>query len=152
MFENRQRLVIEGPCGSLLVLGLEGDGAGTASLHEGCLVGFEHAEFNLGLLVTAYAGLLLDALDAAFHRLEVLQLELRVDDFFVANGIYRAIDVYDVRIIETAEDVDDGITFAYVSEELVTEALALGGAFDESGDIDNLACRRDDATGMNELG
>ncbi len=37
----------------------------------------------------------------------------------------------DVGILETANDVNDGVGFADVLEELVAEALSLGGALDQ---------------------
>ena len=42
----------------------------------------------------------------------------------------------DVRVFEAADDLDDGIDFADVTQEFVAEAFTLRGAFDQSGDID----------------
>ena len=44
----------------------------------------------------------------------------------------------DVRVLEAAHDVDYGVALADVREKLVAETLALGRAFDESGDVDEL--------------
>ena len=38
----------------------------------------------------------------------------------------------DVGVLEAAQDVDDGIDFADVGEELVAQALALGSASDQA--------------------
>ena len=38
--------------------------------------------------------------------------------------------------------MEDGITGAYVGEEGVSQALALGGAFDQTGDIHDIQERR----------
>jgi len=45
--------------------------------------------------------------------------------------------VHDVFIVEAAHDVDDGVGFADVGQELVAEAFALAGASDEAGDVEN---------------
>ena len=44
----------------------------------------------------------------------------------------------DIVVVEAAEHVDDGVAVANIGEELVAETLAFGGAFDETGDVDNL--------------
>ena len=41
-----------------------------------------------------------------------------------------------VLILEATDDLHDGIDFADMAEELVAEAFALAGAFDQTGDID----------------
>ena len=48
----------------------------------------------------------------------------------------RAFDVGDVGALEAAQHVDDGVDLADVGEELVAEALALGGAAHQPGDVD----------------
>lgn len=45
-------------------------------------------------------------------------------------------NVNDVWVIENADDVTNGVTFANVREELVAKAFAFAGAFDEAGDVD----------------
>ena len=44
----------------------------------------------------------------------------------------------DVLVLEAAYDVRDGVGLTDVLEELVAETLALGGALDESRDVDEL--------------
>jgi hypothetical protein len=44
----------------------------------------------------------------------------------------------DVAALEAAQHVDDGVHLADVGEELVAEALALAGAADQAGDVDEL--------------
>ena len=44
----------------------------------------------------------------------------------------------DVAVLEAADYVDDGIGGADVAEELIAQALALAGALDEAGDVDEL--------------
>jgi hypothetical protein len=43
-----------------------------------------------------------------------------------------------VGIVEAADHHQDGAGLADVGEELVAEALALGGALDQAGDVDDL--------------
>ena len=50
----------------------------------------------------------------------------------------------DVLILKAADHVDNGVTLADVREELVSEALALAGALDEAGNVDEFDdCGRD---------
>jgi hypothetical protein len=60
--------------------------------------------------------------------------------------------VDDLGVVEAADDVADGVGGADVAEELVAEAFALGGAFDEAGDVDKLHRGGDEALGLDELG
>src|SRR5213075_1721263 len=64
--------------------------------------------------------------------------QLSVDGLDVADGIDCAGDVMDVGVIETADDLDDGVDFADVAEKLVAETFTLGGTLDQPGDIDEL--------------
>ena len=41
----------------------------------------------------------------------------------------------DVGILKAADYVDDGVHLADIGEELVSKALALGGAFYQTGDV-----------------
>ncbi len=54
------------------------------------------------------------------------------------EGVDAAGDVDDFGVVEAADDVSDGVGGADVSEELVAQAFTLGGAFDETGDVDEL--------------
>ena len=137
--------------GSHLVLGVEGHRAGAATLHECCLVGFQHAQLDLCLLVAAHARLLLHTLHAALNGLQVLQLQLRVDDLLVAHGVHAAIDMHDVRIVEAAQHMDDGVALADVTQELVAQTLTLRGPFHETRDIHDLTRRRHDAPRVYEF-
>ncbi len=71
--------------------------------------------------------------------------EFGVDDFDVANGVDGSADVMDVIIFEAAHDLDDGVDFSDVGEELVTESFAGAGAADEAGDVNELDGGGDDA-------
>ena len=74
---------------------------------------------------------------------EVGERQLGVDRLDVGDGIHLAGDMHDVVVLEAAHHVRDRIGLADVGEELVAEALALGRARDESGDVDELDRRRE---------
>src|SRR5262249_15971152 len=50
-----------------------------------------------------------------------------------------------------AQDMGDGVDLANMREELVAEPLALGGATDEPGDVDEFELGRHDLRGLAEL-
>ena len=95
--------------------------------------------------------LLLVLLDALRHRVEVGQDQLGRDDLDVADRVERAHGVDGVIILEAADDMDDGVDLADVGQELVAEAVALAGAGDESGDVDEFDGGRDDRAGVEDL-
>ena len=64
------------------------------------------------------------------------------------EGVDAAGDVDDFRVCEAADDVEDGVSLADVREELVAEAFALGGAFDDAGDVHELHGGGDDGVGL----
>ena len=55
-----------------------------------------------------------------------------------------AVDVHDVRVVEGADHLADRVGLADVGQELVAQALALAGALDDAGDVDERHRRRDD--------
>src|SRR3546814_13928919 len=67
----------------------------------------------------------------------------------IAERVDRALDVGHLAL-EAAQHVDDGVDLADVGEKLVAEALALGGAAHESGDVDELQHRRNRLCGLGE--
>ena len=48
----------------------------------------------------------------------------------------------DVRVLEAAHHLDDGVHFADVGQEFVAQSLALARAFHEPGDVHELNRRR----------
>ena len=95
------------------------------------------AEPILRLLVAA-AGALDRTLALPLQTLEVGQHELGLDQLDVVQRIDRAGAVRHPIVLETANQVEQGIDLAHVAQEAIAEALALAGAFDEAGDIDHL--------------
>ena len=112
-------------------------GAGALAVVEVLEQTAEHIRLVQAGLVAALAGLG-RLVDAALDHLDVRHNELEVDDLNVAQRVGRALDVHDVFVVKAAHDVHDRIRGADVGQELVAEALALGRALDEAGDVDKL--------------
>ena len=119
------------------LLGIVGVGAGQLALVQ--VLQQTGKELGLGgeLLVAALHGLLA-LVDAALHHLDVGHDQLQVDDVDVTQRIGAALDVGDIAVLEAANHMDDGVGGADVAEELVAQTLALAGALDETGDVDEL--------------
>ena len=92
------------------------------------------------------------ALDAIFHRFQILQLEFGVDDFLVAHRIHATIYVHHVAVVETAQHVDDGISFADVAQELIAQTFSFGCTFHQTSDVDNLHGGGDDFRCLHQFG
>ncbi len=119
------------------------DSAKILSIHQGVLVAQEEIEQLLGIgILTAYR-LLLALINALLHRLKILDLELSINNALVADGVYRTIDMSDVLVIETTEDVNDSISLTNIGKELIAEALTFTCALDETGYVHNLDSGRD---------
>ena len=127
-------------------------GACRFALKQGFLEGHEHFIFHFGVFVATHFSNFFYALDAVFNGFEVLELEFGVDDFLVANGVDRTVNVHHVAVVEAAEHMDDGISFADVAQELVAEAFALRGTLHESGDVNDFHRCRHDASRMHQFG
>ena len=121
----------------------EGEGEGGLVLVEVGEEFFEDGLFGFGVGV-AGAEFFLVALYAFLEGGEVGKDELCGDGFDVADGVDGAGDVVDIGVGKAADDVDDGVDFADVGEELVAEAFALACAADEAGDIDDFDDGGDD--------
>ena len=90
-----------------------------------------------GVLVSGLGGLL-DFGGAGLNRFQVFQLQLHINHLLVSNGVDTAIDVNHVAVIETPQQVQDGISLADVSEKLVAQALPLARPFYKPGNVHNL--------------
>ena len=127
------------------------DGAAGLALEQRRAVALQQVGEFLGLLVRTHFCLLLDLCETGFNRLKVLDLQLCVHDFLVADRVYAAVHMDDVAIIKAAEYVQDGIGLAYVGQELVTETLALAGTLHQAGDVDYVDRGRDGALRLAEV-
>ena len=95
---------------------------------------------------------MLRLLPPTLDRLEVLELQLGVHHLLVPHRVDRPIDVDDIGILEAAKHVDDRVGLTDIGEELVPQPLALAGTAHETGNVDDLHRRRDDALRVDDLG
>ena len=137
---------------ALLILRIERHRAGVPTLFERLFVACQHAVGQRCLLVATRLCLLLHLGDTALDRLQVTDLQLGVDDLLVAHGVDTAVHVHHVRVVETAQHVQDGVRLADIGQELIPQAFAPAGALHEARDVDNLDRRGHDARGVNQLG
>ena len=101
-----------------------------------------HVQLRLRGLVAL--GLLLEARDGLLHRGYVGQDQLGLDGLHVGERVHAAGHVHHVRVAEEAHHFADGVRLADVRKELVAQTLALAGAGDQAGDVDELhRCRHD---------
>ena len=136
----------------LFLFRFERHGACALALFQNLFVAREDIVGQLRLLVAARLCLFLDAGYTAINGFEVFYLKLHVDNLLVAHGIDRTIDVYDIIIVEAAEDMDNRVRLADIRQELVAQTFALACPFHETGDINDFDRRRDDAFGMYQFG
>jgi hypothetical protein len=80
----------------------------------------------------------LQAVFAFLQRRQIGQHKLRVDHFDVSNRIDCSTDMMNVAVLEAANDLNDRISFANMTEELVAETFARARTFDETSDINEL--------------
>jgi len=100
-------------------------------------------EYLLGLLVAAL-GPFLQGDNAPLQTFEVGEHQLGLDRLDVGDRVDAAFDMGDVAVLEAAHDMGDGVALPDVGEELVAQALALGGAAHQPGDVDEGQAGRDD--------
>jgi hypothetical protein len=103
-----------------------------------------------GFLVAA-ARALHQALRPLLQAVEVGEHQLRLDRLGVADRVDAALDMGDVAILEAAQHMDDRVHLADVRQELVAQALALGGAAHQPGDVHEFEAGRDDLLAFADL-
>ena len=86
-----------------------------------------------------------------FHRLQVLHLQLQVECFYVANRIYRTVNMRKLFVIKTAQNLDQSIGVPYVRKEFVSNTFTLAGSLCQSRDIHDFNCGRDHLFGGLEI-
>jgi hypothetical protein len=133
------------------VVGEVGGAGGLASVEHAEEL-LQHGVLGLGFGIAACFGGALYLGVALLDGVEIGEEELGVDDVHVVEGVDSAGDVDDLGIVETADDMADGVGGADVAEELVAEAFALAGAFDETGDVDELHGGGDERFRLDEGG
>lgn len=85
--------------------------------------------------LTALAGLLLLVLESLLDELDILETKLLGDDVKITGGVDITLDVDDLGIIESTDDLEDGIDGADVGQESVAETSTGGGTAGKTGDI-----------------
>ena len=136
----------------MFVLRFENDTAGVLSLKQGFANRSQHTVLHFRVFVIAHLGDFLHTLDAILHRLEVFELQLGVDDFFVANRIHTSVDMHHIAVVETAQHVDNGVGLADIAEKLVAEPLTLRGALHQTGDVYDFYRGGNDFIGFHQRG
>ena len=123
-----------------LLVVAERDAAGRPARLQRCFQLLVDGEIRLRFLARLARRLrvLEPALALLLQRLEILELQLGVDHFLVAQRVHRPVDVHHVRILEAAQHVRDRVHLADVGEELVAEPLAFRGAAHQPGDVQEL--------------
>ena len=109
-------------------------------------------QIHLGQIFFIALGGLDRLVDAAFEDVQVGEDQLQVDDLDVALGADAALDVDDLAVLKAAHHMDDGVHLTDIGEEFVAQALALGSALDQAGDIHKLDDRRGDLVRVVHLG
>ena len=103
-----------------------------------------------GVLVAAF-DVARDLLQPLLDGLQVGQHQFGRHDLDVPHRVNVPGDVDNVRVLEAAHHVDERVHLADVAEELVAEALAVGGAFHQAGDVHELKGRRDERADLGDL-
>jgi hypothetical protein len=85
--------------------------------------------------LTTTASLLLDVLESLLSELDILDAELLADDLEITDGVDITLDVDNLGIIETSDDLEDGIDGADVRQESVTETGTSRGTTGQTSDI-----------------
>src|SRR5690606_26734404 len=65
-------------------------------------------------------------------------LKLRINNFFVANRIYRTVDVHYITVVKTPQNMDDGTGSADITQKLISKAFTFAGTLYQAGNVNNL--------------
>lgn len=85
--------------------------------------------------LTALAGLLLLRLEGLLDELNVLEPELLGNDVEITGGVDISLNVDDLGIVKTTDDLEDGVDGTDMRQEGVAEASASGRATGQACDI-----------------
>ena len=128
-----QQLVVVDPCG--LFFGSV-KAAHRLSLLEVLFEALAHFYLAHRLTGSALGGLA-RAVQALLEGFEVLELQLKINRFLVAERIHATVDVNNVVVFKAAQHVQNRVALANVAQKLVAEALALARALHQAGDVDD---------------
>ena len=85
--------------------------------------------------LTTTASLLLDVFESLLSELDILDAELLADDLEITDGVDITLDVDNLGIIETSDDLEDGIDGANVGQESVTETSTSRGTTGQTSNV-----------------
>ena len=94
----------------------------------------KHLDLPGELLVAALHGLL-GLVDPPLHHLHIRHHQLQVDDVDIPQRIRGPFHMGHVGVLKAPHHMDDGIGGADIGQEFVAQALALGGALHQTGDV-----------------
>ena len=86
--------------------------------------------------------------NTAFQNFQICEDQFQIDCIDVAHGIYTAVYVNHIAILETAHYMNDRIYFTNISEELVSQAFTFRSTLDQTGDVNELNDSRCNLLGM----
>ena len=111
--------------------------AGRLSTVETFLHLLQNSHFFLHLFVATLC-LFADAVDALLNGIQISQVKFRLYHFNITQWINTAIDMHDILIFKTANNMGNGVNLTNVPKKLVTQAFSATRPFHQSGDIDKL--------------
>lgn len=85
--------------------------------------------------LTATTSLLLQVLEGLLDELDILDAELLADNLEIADGVDITLDVDNLGIVETSDDLEDGIDGADVRQESVTETSTSRGTTGQTSNV-----------------
>jgi hypothetical protein len=87
--------------------------------------------------LTTTASELLDVLESLLSELDILDAELLADDLEITDGVDITLDVDNLGIIETSDNLEDGIDGADMGQEGVTETGTSRGTTGQTSNVVN---------------
>ncbi len=85
--------------------------------------------------LTALAGLLLLVLQGLLDKLNVLEPQLFADNIEITDRVHVTLDVDDLSVVETPNDLEDGIDSTNVGQESIAETSTGRGTSGQTSDI-----------------
>lgn len=64
-----------------------------------------------------------------FQCFDILKLEFSIYDVLIPNWIDGTIDMHDIVILKASYDMNDGIDFPDIGQELIAESFTFAGSF-----------------------
>jgi hypothetical protein len=98
--------------------------------------------------LTTTASLLLQILKSLLDELDILDTELLADNLEITNGVDITLNVDNLGIIETSDDLEDGIDGTDVGQESVSETSTSRGTTGQTSDIVDGKVSRDSRLGV----